>query len=195
MTNKDIKTNRHTVKSTTSILKKLQESDCQNTNSDLTILIFKKEQSLEIWSTTDTCKKLIETFPIQLSSILSGPKLYDSEARIPEGIYRFELHQDSILINFPNQFDQNKAIADNRPLMESNIVFQSVMSDNSIILSLETLKELRVLLENVDLEKTKLIIVPNDIRNGGYFSSCMGCPHWIFELYGQLKFTLNTFIE
>ena len=138
---------------------------------------------------------MIHTFPIQLSSTLSGPKLYDSEARLPEGIYHFELRQDSILIDYPNQYDQNKAFADNRSLMESNIVFQSVMSDNSIILLPETLKELRVLLENVDLEKTKLIIVPNDIRNGGYFSNCVGCPHWIFEFYGQLKFTLNTFTK
>lgn len=177
------------------LMKTVKTSSCYDSLSEVSFILFKKEQKLEIWLQSDTCNRFIKEYPVQLTNLSSGPRLYDNESIIPEGIYNFNTLSDSsfLSINFPNEYDILKTVTDKRPTQSSIISFKSTIEENAISLKEKDLDEFYDFLTNFGLQKTTLIIVPSELQSIGQFSNCNRCPHWIFELYGQLKLSIVHF--
>jgi len=68
--------------------------------SRLALLGFKAEKRLEVWAETEATWKWVHSYPILAASGVAGPKLYEGDSQVPEGIYR---------LNFlnPNSLDNN----------------------------------------------------------------------------------------
>ena len=80
----------------------------------LTLIVYKKERTLELWFTGKT-KKKIKTYKMTASSGKLGPKFKQGDLQIPEGVYRAShLNPNSkfylsIGLNYPNSNDQKLA--------------------------------------------------------------------------------------
>ena len=177
------------------LMKIIKTDTCYDSQSQVFFILFKQEQKLEMWLHSDICRQLIKEFPVELNNQSFGPRLYDNETTIPEGIYNLKPSLDSLIvtINFPNEYDIIKAVADNRPNQHSIISFQSSIRNNAIFLKESDLKEFSGFLNHFNLNNISLIIVPSDIRKTGQFPSCNRCSHWVLELYGQLKLSIMPF--
>ena len=177
------------------LMKIVKTNACYSNESQVSFLLFKQEQKLEMWLHSDTCHQFIKEFVVQLNNQSFGPRLYDKETIIPEGIYNLKPSSDSFIvtINFPNEYDIIKTVADRRPVQNSIISFQPSLQNNAIFLKESDLAEFNDFLNHFNLNNTSLIIIPSDIRKNRQFPNCYHCPHWIFELYGQLKLSIMPF--
>lgn len=173
----------------------LKSIGCHSEEQKLSFFLFKKEQRLELWSKQDTCRQLIKTYAVNLNNTSSGTRLYDYETIIPEGIYRFNSLSDSNLlsINFPNDYDKLKAIADNRPALQTSIALSTAFADSLITLPSNDFTELYTLLKHLPIDNISLVILPTAIQQNEQFPPCFHCPPWVPELYSQLKMTLVSF--
>lgn len=160
------------------------------------LIVFKAEKRLDFFVTDSLFNKhLISSSKIELSSNINGTKLYDEALNLPEGCYNIESiikkPTPYIVLNFPNEFDINKQVADKRPRLNSEISIGLV--DNNIILDSLIFNQLLQLNELVSPKKMEIIIVPNDFRNGQSIPFCLICPPWTEELYGSLRLKLSEF--
>ena len=160
------------------------------------LIVFKAEKRLDFFVTDSLFNKhFISSNKIELSSNINGTKLYDEALNLPEGSYNIEAiikkPTPYILLNFPNEFDINKQIADRRPRLNSEISIG--LGDNNIILDSLIFNQLLQLNKLTLPKKTEIIIVPNDFRNGQLIPFCLTCPPWIEELYGSLRIKLSEF--
>ena len=79
-----------------------------------------KKVILEMYAVFNNAKILIESYPFTGFSGTIGPKLKNGDKQIPEGIYSVEYLNPnskfylSIKINYPNDFDREKASLDGR---------------------------------------------------------------------------------
>lgn len=81
------------------------------------IRVFKTESELEVWKQKDGQMVLFATYPICHWSGTLGPKLKEGDKQAPEGFYTVTKKQlrhagrwpRSLLLNFPNAFDQGHA--------------------------------------------------------------------------------------
>lgn len=81
------------------------------------IRVFKTESELEVWKEKDGQMVLFATYPICHWSGTLGPKLKEGDKQAPEGFYTVTKKQlrhagrwpRSLLLNFPNAFDQGLA--------------------------------------------------------------------------------------
>ena len=194
MTKKNIDT-KTPISYSSPLMKIVKTDTCYNNQSQVSFILFKQEQKLEMWLFSDICHQLIKEFSVKLNNQSFGPRLYDHEITIPEGLYSLKPSSDSsnVTINFPNEYDIIKTAADKRPDQSSVISFKSSIDDNAIFLKESDLKEFNNFLNHFNLNSASLIIVPSDIREFGQFPNCNHCPHWIIELYGQLKFKILPF--
>jgi len=86
-------------------------------SAPIVIRIFKMESELEIWKEKNGSFTLFATYPICHWSGSLGPKLRQGDKQAPEGFYTLtkkQLHHSgrwpqSLLINFPNIYDQAEA--------------------------------------------------------------------------------------
>ena len=177
------------------LMKTVKTNSCYDSLSQVSFILFKQEQRLEIWLQSDTCRRFIKEYAVQLDNQSFGPRLYDNETTIPEGIYNFRPLSDSsfVTIDFPNEYDSIKTVTDKRPIQTSLISFKSSLEENAISLKKNDLKEFSNFLNHFSLNQTSLMILPSDIRETTQFPNCNHCPHWIFELYGQLKLSIIPF--
>ena len=81
------------------------------------IRVFKTESELEVWKEKEGQMVLFATYPICHWSGTLGPKLKEGDKQAPEGFYTVTKKQlrhagrwpRSLLLNFPNAFDQGEA--------------------------------------------------------------------------------------
>ena len=81
------------------------------------IRVFKTESELEVWKEREGQMVLFATYPICHWSGTLGPKLKEGDKQAPEGFYTVTKKQlrhagrwpRSLLLNFPNAFDQTEA--------------------------------------------------------------------------------------
>ncbi len=86
-------------------------------NAPLLIRIFKAESVLEVWKDKQGQMVLFATYPICHWSGMLGPKLREGDKQAPEGFYTVTKRQlyhagrwpRSLLLNFPNVYDQAEA--------------------------------------------------------------------------------------
>ncbi|HOD10680.1 MAG TPA: hypothetical protein PKH91_08035, partial [Flavobacterium sp.] len=107
-----------------------EKTNIDNTDFEMAILAFKKEQILELYfRKSDTNNwKLLKKYPFTAFSGKIGPKLKNGDKQIPEGIYQMEYlnpnskYHLSIKVNYPNAFDKEKAKQDGRTDLGGDIM-------------------------------------------------------------------------
>ncbi len=125
------------------------------------LLIFKKEQKLEIWN-IGTKNTLVVDF--QLKNLQQLP--------IGQFDLIFNKKEKTIQIDFPNKFYKNKSY--------------SIYSKQDFTLGIDDLSEqFFKKMQNVQL--SQILIFPNDNRTSGDLIPCFACPHWMAELYAFLN--------
>ncbi len=160
----------------------------------LQILLFKKEQKIELWTTTDTSKNFIQSYDFTIVNTTAGVRLFNNESTFPEGEYKLFWNTDTLIqLSFPNAFDTLKAKSDNRPKLNANLVFSKNTGISRVTLSPNDLNEIQLYVKDTDIQKVILYSFPSDNRNGLPFDGCKACPHWIVELYTRLDLILAGF--
>lgn len=160
----------------------------------LQLLLFKKEQKVELWTTTDTSKNYIETFDISLENSEAGTRLYSNETIFPEGEYKLKWNNNKgIELAFPNAYDTLKANADKRSNPIANLVFSTSNQADAVTLSRNDINKIQIYIKDTSIEQVTLYSFPSDNRSGLPFAGCNHCPHWIMELYLQLDLILASF--
>ena len=165
------------------------EGEIVDTIKRTTLLVFKKEQRVELWTTDKHHQNhLIISEKIILSNNKNGTRLYDNETIIPEGIYEIQAVDSvnlSFTINFPNDFDKEKQKADKRPALNSIITFG--IEKNDLQLTKEFMIKFLDYAEIAAVANTNILIVPYDFNKHQFNQTCLTCPFWIEELYGSLR--------
>ena len=123
-----------------------------------------------------------------------GPNLFQDSTHIPEGIYTLKNTTVkgciSFQLDFPNDFDKSKAIADNRTI-KPYIFNLSNCLDASFQLPIDMITALKNLSSIIPSDSIQVIIAPNDFRSSKKMAFCAFCPFWIYELYGNIQLIVN----
>ena len=162
--------------------KKSSEDQVNIENASLLhFLFFKKEQKMEIWSTNE-------------NSDIIHIKSFESAncENTPTGIFTLNFTPPSIFVlESPNDFYGQKI---GEEQFEDIFIINNITEKTnrqSIVITEEAYSDLNDIQQSKI--KTKVFIFPNDIRKGGIFEPCFGCPHRIAELYSSLELHLNQF--
>ena len=161
--------------------------------AQLLLIAFKAEQILEMYAIINKATILIESYPFTGFSGTIGPKLKNGDKQIPEGIYSVEYLNPnskfylSIKINYPNDFDREKASLDGREDLGGDIFIHGKSNTTGCIpVGDEAMEEIFVLAAKADISKIKVIICPQDFRKNDQ-NPVIPQINWSEELYDNLK--------
>jgi len=165
--------------------------------TQLLLIAFKAEQILEMYAVFNNATILIESYPFTGFSGTIGPKLKNGDKQIPEGIYSVEYLNPnskfylSMKINYPNDFDREKARLDGRVDLGGDIFIHGKDKTTGCIpVGDEAMAEIFVLVSKLDLDKVKVIICPHDFRKNEKYP-VIPQINWSEELYDKLKKELS----
>jgi len=145
-----------------------EEISEQDTIASYHLLIFKKEQIIEIWK-ADSENTFLNSYKIE------------NIDQLPIGQFelKFDKKNKLLLINFPNEFYKSKDYKfdsqQDQTLGEGNLPEQFFQK-----------------IENASI--SEIIIFPNDNRLGGDLVPCFACPHWMAEIYAFLNLKKKEYI-
>lgn len=141
----------------------------------LALLVFKKEKRLEVYaSSTGESYRLVCSYPILAASGVAGPKFAEGDCQVPEGFYgieslnpnrRFHL---SLRINYPNDADRARALAEGRNVFNLGgdiMIHGSAVSIGCLAMGDLAAEELFVLAARTGLENIRVIMAPVDFRS------------------------------
>ena len=168
---------------------------------DIALLAFKKEKYVQLWAkNAKTSWTYIHTYPLTASSGNLGPKLKEHDRQIPEGIYKLTMFNPfsamhlSMMINYPNEFDRTQAMKDGRRALGGNIfVHGKSLSVGCLAVGDAAIDQLFLLTRRVGLNHVKVIIAPNDLRQGKAATNTLTQPRWLPELYKNIAQALKPF--
>ena len=168
---------------------------------EVALLAFKSERKVELWAkNSEESWVHIHNYPLTGFSGRLGPKLRENDKQIPEGIYRlvnfnpFSSMHLSMMINYPNNFDKQKGYLDGRKQLGNNIFIHGKnMSVGCLAIGDLAIDQLFILARRVGLNHIKVIIAPNDMRQGKALTSNFAQPRWLPELYKQINESLKPF--
>ena len=158
------------------------------------LLGLKSEALLEVWVSDDAkvFKKLI-SYPILKLSGKLGPKLFEGDLQVPEGIYRIEslnpnsFYHLALRVNYPNDYDLEKARLEGRKNLGSDIMIHGGMrSVGCLAMGDEAIEELFLLAAETGIERIQVILSPFDMRLKGLSDEESSVP-WRRELYQRIK--------
>ncbi len=138
----------------------------------ISLLAFKDSKRLELYARDPQgAWQQVLAYPIQAASGITGPKLREGDRQVPEGIYAIEslnpnsLFHVSLRLNYPNAFDQQMGLADERATLGSDIMIHG--KDKSIgclAMGDAVAEELFALAAWVGKENMRVVIAPTDFR-------------------------------
>jgi hypothetical protein len=159
--------------------------------SRIILIGLKQEKVLEVWVADEP--KLLKSYPILGTSGSLGPKLKQGDRQVPEGLYKIEsLNFNSsfhlaLRINYPNQFDKDKAKLDGRTNLGGDIMIHgNSCSIGCMAMGDEAIEELFVLAAKTGIENISVIISPVDFRDKE-LPFMPYIPIWMTELYDSVK--------
>ena len=168
---------------------------------NIALLAFKRERQIQLWAKDDLHSwRYIHTYPLTAFSGRLGPKLKEHDLQIPEGVYRlttfnpFSSMHLSLMINYPNHFDQLQASKDGRKKLGGDIFLHGKsLSVGCLAVGDKAIDQLFLLVRRVGLNHVQMIIAPNDLRREKPATSTFAQPRWLPELYQQISQELSRF--
>jgi murein L,D-transpeptidase YafK len=94
---------------------------------NLVLIGWKEEKILEVWTEKEGINTKLWEYKVLAASGSAGPKLKEGDKQVPEGFYELEYLNPnssfhlSMKINYPNEFDRQKASEENRSNPGSDI--------------------------------------------------------------------------
>jgi hypothetical protein len=169
----------------------------------IALIGLKDEMKLELWAEKDAGWVHIRTYEILAASGDVGPKQKAGDHQVPEGIYhitslnpnsKFHL---SMKIDYPNDFDLEKAREDDRTALGGDIfIHGKAKSVGCIAIGDKAIEELFVLVAKMGIENAKIVIAPNDLRRWEpWLHATEPYPSWLPELYDAISQELAKFRE
>jgi len=153
------------------LLPDFRAADVEYPPQRLALLGLKEERSLELWAESGAGWRLVKRYRIRGVSGRSGPKLFEGDGQIPEGLYEIvALNPNSsfhlsMKINYPNDFDLFHAQTEGRTRPGGNIfIHGDVLSRGCLAMGDSAIEELFVLVARVGLENARVLIAPYDPR-------------------------------
>ena len=142
----------------------------RRTGGRLSILVFKKEQVVEVHAPRWTKPRRYEMTGFSGSL---GPKLHEGDGQIPEGIYGVEylnpnsMFHLSLKVSYPNEFDKARAAEDGRCDLGGDIMIHGGNATVGCIpIGDDAIEELFFLVAAVGKENSSIVISPYDMRKG-----------------------------
>lgn len=164
------------------------------------LIAFKWERTLELWAAGSGDWELVRTHPILGVSGEPGPKLWEGDGQVPEGVYRIDSlnpnssYHLSFRLNYPNDFDLARAREDGRTDPGSDIfIHGGERSIGCLAMGDEAIEELFTLVARVQLSEVKVLIAPHDLRKWPHQAPPPDAPPWTGSLYGELRQALREF--
>ncbi len=167
--------------------------------SQLTLLVLKREQILEIWVQDPRGNPvLIKTYPVKSMSGKLGPKLMEGDNQVPEGIYAIEslnpnsTFHVSLRLNYPNEFDRLQARSEQRNPGGDIMIHGGAVSIGCVAMGDEAAEELFVIAADTGLPNIKVILSPIDFRK----QPVLAMPQppqaaWVGNLYAVIREELS----
>jgi murein L,D-transpeptidase YafK len=166
----------------------------------ITFLVFKQEKLLELWGEKEGAWHFVRNYPVLAASGKAGPKLKEGDRQVPEGIYDIVALNPNgdfyltMLIDYPNAFDRKNAIADHRTDLGGDIcIHGKAASIGCLAMGDVAAEELFVLTARAGMEKVKVIIAPNDLRNSEPVEAGQMHIPWVPKLYRNIKDALRSY--
>jgi len=160
---------------------------------ELMLVAYKAERVLELWARDQGEFRLIREYPILAASGTAGPKLRQGDLQVPEGIYRIDgLNPNSrfhlsMRINYPNEFDWDRAEEDGRDHLGSDIFIHGKdLSVGCVAIGDAAIEELFVLVAQTGAERAGVVIAPHDPRLVPLRADQEWLPEWTPELYAAI---------
>jgi murein L,D-transpeptidase YafK len=179
--------------------KVLKEYWSRGLPKNISLLAFKLERLMEVWSLEDNKWVFIESYPILGASGSLGPKLQEGDCQVPEGIYKVvglnpnSLYHRSLLLDYPNQFDRAKAKLTGRSNLGGSIcIHGSNVSIGCIAMGDEVSEDLFWLASRIGMKHLEVIIAPWDFRKKKPENLTYD-PEWVEELYEILNNELRKY--
>ncbi len=147
-------------------------------NATLTLLLFKAERKLEIWTSSPTPQRLADLKITQLQPFPVGQYLLQATSN-----GNFSLKQS------PLRQAQQKLLLNPYPQYQDVVL--GTKEATNIRLSAQSYQQFTKQLP--PSTECQVFVFPNDIRTEGEFLACYPCPHWMAEVYAQLEMELRAF--
>jgi hypothetical protein len=160
----------------------------------LILVGLKQEKQLLVYASGQSGDfHLIKAYPILAASGKIGPKLREGDGQVPEGIYKIvflnpnSLYHLSLRLNYPNDFDLEKAAIEDRVALGQDIMIHG--GDRSIgclAMGDPASEDLFVLVADTGIQNTKVILSPVDLRRTRLGHETAQLPGWTDELYRRI---------
>ena len=177
-----------------------EKAGLSDTPERVAFLVFKAEKRLELWAGRYDGWAHIKDYPVLAASGHAGPKLREGDRQVPEGIYRIEYlnpnssYHLSMKLNYPNEFDLEKAREEGRKNPGSDIFIHGKdVSIGCIAVGDLAIEELFGLVSRIGRDKVTVLIAPNDLRNAQPVTDMQAVPKWLPEVYEALSRELQSF--
>ncbi|NKB39345.1 MAG: hypothetical protein GKR93_19610 [Gammaproteobacteria bacterium] len=129
-----------------------------------------------------------------------GPKLKEGDYQVPEGVYDIEsLNPNSnfhvsLRLNYPNEYDLQRAKEDGRSELGGDIfIHGGASSIGCLAMGDSVIEEIFTLANDVGIENMKVISVPIDFRSRHISEITVSDAAWFQDLYEQLKTELSEY--
>jgi len=166
----------------------------------LTFVVLKEERKFEVWSKNGGNWVHVRTYDILAASGSQGPKQKKGDRQVPEGIYRIiglnptsSFHL-SMKINYPNNYDLQRAREENRLNLGGDIyIHGKAKSRGCIAIGDTAIEEIFVLVAKTRPNYVKVIIAPHDMRKYSPTPDMPSQPSWLPDLYKTIGQELTKF--
>jgi murein L,D-transpeptidase YafK len=167
----------------------IQKAGLTELPSDILLVAYKKEEILEMYACHSDSYIFLKSYTFTATIGILGPKLKEGDKQIPEGIYFVEYlnpnskYYLSLKINYPNDFDSQKATLDGRKDIGSDIfIHGGSKTQGCISIGDEAIEEVFYLVSRIQSSAIKVIISPLDFRKEKTYPA-LDSVEWSDELY------------
>lgn len=167
---------------------------CKYPPDHLTMVVIKDTKELMVYGAAKDKKyKYICTYPVLGASGVLGPKLREGDYQVPEGLYELTLEPNTpyhlaLRLNYPNQMDRARALADGRDNPGSDILIHgNIGSVGCMAMGDPASEDLFVMAYDTKTKPLRLIIAPVDWRDGKVAPQDDLAPLWLPALYDEIK--------
>ena len=160
---------------------------------NLVLLVLKREKEIQLYTHQGSHWHYIVSIRIRALSGHAGPKLKQGDMQVPEGIYRimdFNPHSHfhlSMGINYPNQFDVERARAEGRDNLGDDIyIHGNAVSAGCVAIGNAGINVLFPLAVELGVKRQVVIIAPYDFRVHSPGAQVSSANPWLQHLYSDL---------
>ena len=160
----------------------------------IVLLAVKDTRILKVYApAADDRWRAVRSYPIHKASGRPGPKLREGDRQVPEGVYVIEslnpnsMFHLSLRLNYPNEFDRQRAQDDRRNGLGGDIfIHGGAASVGCLAMGDPAAEELFVLTTDVGRRNITVIITPVDFRARPTWQPPPQ-PPWVGRLYEQIR--------